>query len=183
MRKIIILMFSNINLFGAFLILGTTLFSCSLNNNTNKDLPYIELDNGEIIKENGLKYFYYKGEPFTGYVVFLYYSNQTVKRLVKVKNGLPTGEQSEHGGTKTIGQITTVNGMLYRLPSINEEVKIDKQLVYFKNSEQIMVERAGYLKKNQSGEPEFVRDGVCTYYNKDGSVSETKTYAEDILMD
>ncbi|CAI8219349.1 MAG: Uncharacterised protein [Bacteroidia bacterium] len=174
---------SIISLSAVIIILGISLNGCSGEKNSNQDLSYVEWSNTNKVKEDGVYYFYYDGKPFTGFIVDLYNTNKAVSRLSMVNNGQLTGVTSKHGGTKTIGQITTINGMQYRLPSIEEEVKTDKDLVYYEESEQIKVDRAGYLKKNQSGRYEFVKDGVSTYYNKDGSVEKTEMYAEDMEID
>jgi hypothetical protein len=179
MKKVL----SIISLSAVIMTFGALLNGCSGEKNTNQDLSYVEWSNTDKIKEDGVYYFYYDGKPFTGYIVDLYKTNKTVSRLSMVNNGQLTGVTSKHGGTKTIGQITTINGMQYRLPLIEEEVKTNKELVYYEDSEQIKVDRAGYLKKNQSGRYEFVRDGVSTYYNKDGSVKKTKMYADDMEID
>ena len=168
---------------GFFLLLGTILNGCSGDKNATQYLSYVEFSNTDKIKEDGKYYFYYGGEPFTGYIVNPYNTNQAVSRLSMVNNGQLTGVTSKHGGTKTIGKITTLNGMQFRLPSIEEEVRTDKEILYYEDSDKIKVERAWYLKKNQSGRYEFVRDGVCTYYNEDGSVKKTKTYANDMVVD
>lgn len=179
MRKVL----SILSLLAVTIAFEAFLNGCSGEKNTAQDLSYIEWSNTDKIKEDGIYYFYYGGKPFTGYIVDLYNTSNAVSRLSMVNNGQLTGVTSKHGGTKTIRQITTVNGMQYRLPSIEEEVKTDKELVYYEDSEQIKVDRAGYLKKNQSGRYEFVQDGVSTYYNKDGSVEKTEMYAEDMQID
>jgi len=167
----------------AFIFCTQILYSCSNKSDSSQNLSYVEFSNIEKNKKEGKYYFYYGDVPFTGFIVDLYNSNQTVSRLSMVKNGQLTGVTSKHGGDKTIGQITTQNGMQYRLPTIEEEVRIDKELAYYDGSEQLKVQRMGYLKQNESGRYEFIRDGDCIYYNKDGSVRRTDQYKNDKLVE
>ncbi|MEJ6661799.1 MAG: hypothetical protein QNL79_05645, partial [Bacteroidia bacterium] len=97
-----------------------------------------------------------------------------------IKDGLGTGISRSYRGDKTTGQITTENGMQYRLPIMNSETTTDKEIVYFDNSEQVKVERMGYLNRDLQGTfLGFIKEGKCTYYSKDGSVREVTEYQND----
>ena len=83
---------STLSLLGFFLLLGTILNGCSGDKNATQDLSYVEFSNTDKIKEDGKYYFYYGGEPFTGYIVNPYNTNQAVSRLSMVNNGQLTWE-------------------------------------------------------------------------------------------
>jgi len=161
-------------------------FSCSSDKNLsdkdsfdNSNVLYVHLDDIEVKVIDGKQNGYYEGKPFTGILVFTR-NNTAVKELRVIKDGLGTGISRSYRGNKTTGQITTENGMQYRLPIMNSETTTDKEIVYFDNSKQVEIESEGYLNRDLQGNfLGFIQEGKCTYYKKDGSVSRVTEYQND----
>lgn len=175
MKKILVLFF------GILMFLG-----CSSDKNfsnedsfDNSNALYVHLDDIEVKEIGGIKKGYYNDEPFTGILV-LTRSNPIVKELRVIKDGIGTGEIRSHRGDKTVGKITVENGMEYSLPIMDSEITKNKEIDYYDNSEQIKVERMGYLKLNNSQNGyDFIREGKCTYFSEDGSITEVIEYQDD----
>ncbi|MDB4162118.1 hypothetical protein N9772_07110 [Bacteroidia bacterium] len=158
------------------------LFSCSSDKKTsnNSDLVFVELDDIEVKEIEGIEKAYYEGKPLTGMLVYPWRDKTAVKELRDVKDGILTGIVRSHRNEKIIGNITTTNGVTYKLAMLDEEITADKRIVYFDNSKQVEIESEGYLNRDLQGNfLGFIQEGKCTYYKKDGSVSRVTEYQND----
>ena len=117
-------------------------------------------------------------------MVFTWRNKTAAKELREVKDGIPTGIVRSHRNEKIIGNITTTNGVIYKLAMLDEETTMDKNIIYFDNSKQIKMEQEGYLKRDSEGKfLGFIREGKRTYYNKDGSVKRVEEYQNDMEIE
>jgi hypothetical protein len=174
MKKLIVFMFS------------VVLFSCSSdkNSSSNSNLVYVDIDDVEVKKIEGTEKAYYEGKPLTGILVYTWRNKTAAKELREVKDGRPTGINRSHRNEKIIGNITTTNGVEYKLAMLDEETTMDKNIIYFDNSKQIKMEQEGYLNRDSEGKfLGFIREGKRTYYNKDGSVKKVEEYQNDMEIE
>ena len=164
----------------------TLLFSCSSDKNSsdNSNLVFVDRDDIVVKEIEGVEKAYYEGKPLTGILVFTWRNKTAAKELREVKDGIPTGIVRSHRNEKIIGNITTTNGVIYKLAMLDEETTIDKQIVYFDNSKQVEIERQGYLNRDLKGNfLGFIQEGKCIYYKKDGSVREVTEYQNDMEVE
>jgi len=160
----------------------TLLFSCSSDKNSsdNSNLVFVDRDDIVVKEIEGVEKAYYEGKPLTGILVFTWRNKTAAKELREVKDGIPTGIVRSHRNEKIIGNITTTNGVTYKLAMLDEDITADKRIVYFDNSKQVEIESEGYLNRDLQGNfLGFIQEGKCTYYNKDGSVSRVTEYQND----
>jgi len=117
-------------------------------------------------------------------LVFTWRNKTAAKELREVKDGIPTGIVRSHRNEKIIGNITTTNGVIYKLAMLDEETTMDKNIIYFDNSKQIKMEQEGYLNRDSEGKfLGFIREGKRTDYNKDGSVKRVEEYQNDMEIE
>ena len=164
----------------------TLLFSCSSDKNSsdNSNLVFVDRDDIVVKEIEGVEKAYYEGKPLTGILVFTWRNKTAAKELREVKDGIPTGIVRSHRNEKIIGNITTTNGVIYKLAMLDEETTMDKNIIYFDNSKQIKMEQEGYLNRDSEGKfLGFIREGKRTYYNKDGSVKRVEEYQNDMEIE
>jgi hypothetical protein len=106
------------------------------------------------------------------------------KNIERYKIFLFLGINRSHRNEKIIGNITTTNGVEYKLAMLDEETTMDKNIIYFDNSKQIKMEQEGYLNRDSEGKfLGFIREGKRTCYNKDGSVKKVEEYQNDMEIE
>jgi hypothetical protein len=168
------------------ILFAILLYSCSSdkNSSSNSNLVYVDIDDIEVKEIEGTEKAYYEGKPLTGILVFTWRNKTAAKELLEVKEGRPTGIKQSHRNEKIIGNITTTNGVEYKLAMLDEEITDNKHIKYYDNSKQVKWEKQGYLNSDSQGNIlGFIREGKTTYYHRDGSVKRVEEYQNDMEIE